>query len=157
GAEISSAPLPLEAKALIVEDLDRLSPDRRAEVEERVFHLHNALAARSAPLLFTGRTPPAQWRVELPDLASRLSAASVARIEPPDDALLEALLRKHFKDRQLAVADDAIEFLLMRMERSFAAADALAGMIDTAALKEGRDITRRFVADLLREAEGSSL
>ena len=45
--------------ALALEDVDRVAGDAAAEA--RIFHLHNALAATGAPLLLTGRRPPARW------------------------------------------------------------------------------------------------
>ena len=67
--------------ALVVEDVDRSGGD--AAVEEALFHLCNRLAAGGGSLLVTGREPPARWPLALPDLASRLRAAPVARLEPP--------------------------------------------------------------------------
>ena len=43
-------------------------------------------------------------------------------LEPPDDALLAAVLVKLFADRQLEVDDRLIDFLVHRIERSVAAA-----------------------------------
>ena len=74
--------------------------------------------------MVSGREPPARWPLALPDLASRLGAAPVARLEPPDDDLLAAVLVKLFADRQLAVAPELIRYLVSRMDRSFAAAEA---------------------------------
>jgi chromosomal replication initiation ATPase DnaA len=62
-------------------------------------------------------------------------------LEAPDDALLEALLVKLFADRQLAVGEELLRYLLARMERSFAAARALVAALDRAALAEGRAVT----------------
>lgn len=90
----------------------------------------------------------------LPDLASRLGAFAVARLEPPDDALLSAVLVKLFADRQIAVDPDLIAYLLARMERSFAAAEALVVRLDRAGLARRRPVTARLAADILRaEAE----
>ena len=58
------------AAAVIVEDVDRLGGD--PEAEERLFHLHNRVLAEGGRLLVTGRAPPAQWPLALPDLASRM-------------------------------------------------------------------------------------
>ena len=57
------------------------------------------------PLLLTGQEPPAAWRSSLPDLASRFSALLAFPLWAPDEALLAALARKLFADRQLAVPD----------------------------------------------------
>jgi len=72
-----------------------------APEETALLHLLNICAERGLPLLLAGREPPARWPVALPDLRSRLRATAVAAVRPPEDALLAALLRKHFADRQL--------------------------------------------------------
>ena len=72
-----------------------------APEEAALLHLINICAERGQRLLLAGREPPARWPVALPDLRSRLRATAVAAVRPPEDALLAALLRKHFADRQL--------------------------------------------------------
>ena len=51
------------------------------------------------------------------------------------------MLVKHFADRQLRVAPEVIAYLVPRMERSFAAAAALAERLDRLALREGGAVT----------------
>lgn len=151
GAEdLLAGALPLDAPALVLEDFEKAAGN--AEAEEAAFHLHNALAARGAPFMVTGRVPPSRWAIALPDLASRLGSAAVARIEAPDDALMIELMRKLFRDRQVSVPQDVLEFLCSWTERSFASAEACVALIDAAALREKRDITRPFVSEKLREA-----
>ncbi|QHQ37370.1 chromosomal replication initiator DnaA [Algicella marina] len=152
GADLTAGSLPLDAPALVIEDLDQLPPDSAAVAEEQAFHLHNALRQRRAPLLLTGRTPPSRWPLRLPDLASRLMAATVARIEAPDDRLLAAVMRKQFRDRQVNVPEDALDYLVLQIERSFAAAEEMVARLDAAALRDGRDVTKRFAAEFLRKS-----
>ncbi|MFO1142818.1 MAG: chromosomal replication initiator DnaA [Amaricoccus sp.] len=135
--------------AVAVEDADRIKPGDRHAAEEALFHLCNRLAAGGS-LLVSGREPPARWAIALPDLASRLGATAVARLDPPDDALLGAVLVKLFADRQLNVAPDLIRLLLGRMERSFAAAEAMVAALDQAGLARHRPITARLAGELLR-------
>lgn len=105
------------------------------------FHFLNRLRGEGGDLLLLSRDAPARWPVALPDLASRLKAIPAVAVAPPDDALLGAVLAKHFADRQIAVAPEVIDYLLRQMERSFAAAADLAARLDRAALAEGRAIT----------------
>lgn len=135
--------------ALAIEDFDRSGDHGRAEAEEALFHLMNHLAASGGSLMLTGRMPPAQWDVALPDLSSRLGAAQIARLDPPDDALLSAVLVKLFSDRQIDVGPDLIAYLLARMDRSFEAAEALVMRLDVAGLARQRPITPRLAAEVL--------
>lgn len=136
-AALPDADLPALAGtgAVAVEGADRIGGCDAAEAA--LFHLHNLLRAEGGALLLTARTPPRDWRLALPDLASRMQATASVRLDPPDDALLAAVLVKLFADRQLAVKPDLIGYLVGRMERSFAAAARTVAEIDREALASG--------------------
>ncbi len=127
----------LSAGPVVIEDADRISP----AAEPALFHLHNLVLAQGGRLLLTARTAPAHWPLTLPDLASRMQAAPIARLESPDDALLSAVLVKHFADRQITVSPKLIDYLLGRMDRSLAAAATLVDQLDRRALAEGCAVT----------------
>ena len=132
-----------------VENADRIAGDREAEVA--LFHLHNLLDGRG--LLVTAARSPRDWGVTLPDLLSRMQAASVAQLDPPDDMLLSAVLIKLFADRQIAVPPNLIPYLVSRMDRSIAAAREWVKFLDARALALGRPVTRALAAEVLDLAE----
>ena len=134
-----------EEDAVVIEDADTLPPG----AEEFVFHLHNRLQARAGLLLLTAQTAPSRWPVLLPDLRSRLEAATVVRIDDPDDTLLEAVLRKLFHDRQLAPGERLVPWLLPRMPRAFATAQAIVDRLDRAALGDHRNLTVALAREAL--------
>ncbi len=143
-AEIApNAPLP--EGALVIEDGEALSPAS----QEWVFHAHNHLRANGLPFLVTGRTAPARWGVTLPDLASRLSAATTVTIDNPDDPLLMAVLLKHFQDRQLMPAPDALTYLQRHLPRTFDAIRKTVETLDREALARRKPLTRPFVREVL--------
>lgn len=123
----------------LLEDIETLK-------ERELFHALNIAKEQGITLLLTGR---GEWPFILPDLLSRLKALPSATISPPDDATLAAVLRKQFADRQLKIADDALAYLLPRMERSFAAIAATAEEIDAKALAEQRNLTVPFLKSVL--------
>lgn len=123
------------------------------EAERALLHLHNLVLAEGGRLLLTGRTPPARWPVALPDLASRLAATPVARLAPPDDALLAALVVKLFADRGLAAQPALVDYLVPRMERSFAEAQRLVAALDARAMATRRAIGPRLAAEILAERD----
>jgi chromosomal replication initiation ATPase DnaA len=151
GLDLATLPA---AAALAIEDVDRSAGD--LAVEEALFHVCNHLAAGGGSLLVSGRDAPARWSLALPDLASRLGIAGVARLDPPDDALLAAVLLKLFADRQLAVAPGLIRYLVSRMERSFAEAEALVATLDRAGLADRRPVTARLAAEVLYGEDSDS-
>jgi chromosomal replication initiation ATPase DnaA len=152
-----SRALDLSPDGLTIETLpDRLGNaveilvDGAAAMAERpLLHLVNLTAERGGHLLLTASEPPSRWPSALPDLRSRLLAMPVVAVQPPDDALIGAVLLKLFADRQLVVAEDVIGFLLRHMERSFAAARRLVAGLDRAGLVAHRPITVPLARDVL--------
>jgi chromosomal replication initiation ATPase DnaA len=123
---------------------------------EALFHLINMAGARGGGLLLTARTTPQTWPAEVPDLRSRLNALPVAEIRPPDDLVLEGVLRKFFRERSIRPAEDVYSYLLRRIERSVPAALDIVMRLDEAADAEQRDITRLLARQIL-ENDGETL
>lgn len=119
--------------------------------EAALFHLLNAVREQGGWLLLTASMPPSQAGFGLADLRSRVQALLTAELEAPDDEVLAAVIHKQFSDRQLRVGDDVVRYLLLRMDRSFAAARAWVERIDRAALAEQRRVTTALVRRLLDE------
>ena len=137
-----------EASAWFLDDAEHLVDEG---LEEAFFHLYNAALGRGSHVLLAARKPPAAWPFTLADLASRLRAAPAVAIGAPDDALLGALLVKLFYDRQLKVDTDVVSYMIPRMDRSFAGAQALVDAIDRSALASNRKITVPLVRDVMNK------
>jgi chromosomal replication initiation ATPase DnaA len=136
----------LATGAIVIEDV------QPAFDERALFHLLNLVREEEGFALITAREAPPQWNVALPDLASRLRAIPSVRLAAPDDALLRAVLVKLFADRQLAVDEALIRYIMTRIERSFAAARAAVEALDREALRQQRGVTRALAAELLGAA-----
>ena len=61
------------------------------------------------------------------------------------------MLVKLFADRQLAVDESLIGYLVSRMERSFAAAGSMVATLDREALRQQRPVTRALASELFRD------
>jgi chromosomal replication initiation ATPase DnaA len=131
-------------RRIAIDDADRAS-------ESALLHLYNSCIEHRGSLLITACRPPGSWQIVLGDLGSRLRSAPVVEIAAPGDALLGAVLIKHFADCQLRVAPDVIAYLLKRIDRSFAATKKIAALLDRAALSNGGPVTiplaRKVLAD----------
>lgn len=130
--------------ALLVEDLHAGVGDERA-----LFHLLNLVREHKLSMLLTSSVPAGELSVALPDLRSRLRALPFVSIAPPDEALLKAVLVKHFMDRQLVVDPNVIGYIALHMERSMEAAATIVAEIDQAALASHRRVTRPLAAEIL--------
>lgn len=121
-----SADFPPPGSKVLLEDADRGADDAT------LFHLIDRARRGDGALLLTGRRAPADWPCALPDLRSRLNALAVAQAGEPDDALLEALLRKFFRERSALPSPELLRWLSRRTDRSAAAAREVVERLDRA-------------------------
>jgi chromosomal replication initiation ATPase DnaA len=127
-----------------------------AAPEQALLHLCNCCREAGAGFLVVAREAPASWPLSLPDLASRLRAMPAVAIAMPDDALLGAVLVKHFADRQVSIEPRVIAYLLRRMERTFAAAALIAERLDRLTLGSRRPIGLARARQALSEVVGAA-
>ena len=144
----ANLPRALSTGALVIENVAPEAVDERA-----LFHLVNLAREQGAFLLVTASGAPSGWALKVADLASRLRALPVVELLPPDDVLLRAVLVKLFADRQLAVDESLLTYLVKRIDRSFAAARAAVERLDREALRLRRPVTRALAAEALRRSE----
>jgi chromosomal replication initiation ATPase DnaA len=142
----ADVPAALATGALVLEDLEPGGFDERA-----LFHLINLAREEEAYVLITGREPPAKFRVDIRDLASRLRAVPSVLLQPPGDALLRLLLVKLAADRQIALDESVVSYVANRIERSFAAVRAAVARLDEESLRLHRPVTRALAAELFRD------
>ncbi len=111
-----------------IDDADQLD-------ETELFHRWNRAQESGTPLLLTAARGEGEWRIALPDLASRLGAALHLEIGTPDDAMLAELIAVHSEQRGLALGPDAAAYLVPRAERSHLGVERLIAAIDRISLE----------------------
>ena len=137
-----------EQLALVaLDDLDAVAGD--APFEAALFTLYNGLAEHGRSLAIASSGSPAATAVRLPDLASRLSAAEVHRIEPLAESEQPDALRRRAERRGLELPDETLAFLTRRAPRDFATLCRMLDALDTASLAAQRRLTVPFVRDWL--------
>ncbi|MEM9105727.1 MAG: DnaA regulatory inactivator HdaA [Pseudomonadota bacterium] len=136
---------------VLLEDIDRSSFD-----ETLLFHLINTVREHGTAMMITTRIWPAAWPVQLPDLQSRLRAATIVEIGEPDDDLLGQVIEKLFADRQIIVDPKVVTYLVQRMERSLDAARTIVDRMDQLALARRGKISRSLASEVLAELETAS-
>ena len=129
---------------LVVEDMETLKD------EEALLHLYNYAKETGSHLLMTSEVAPADLAIKLPDLSSRLLATPAIRIGNPDDAFIKALLVKLFADRQLLIGEEAIDYAIKNMERSFKGAGDLVAAADKLSLAKHKAITIPLLREILK-------
>jgi chromosomal replication initiation ATPase DnaA len=157
GAVVVEAALPAEqpldlaalrGRAILIEDADRASSDGPLN-DEALFHLINMAGVDGGSLLLTGRLAPVAWDSTVPDLRSRLNALPVARIEEPDDVVLEAVLRRGFEAAGIRPSVDLYPYLMARLPRSAPIALAAVAALDEAAISQGREVNKALALAVL--------
>ncbi len=117
--------------------------------EDMLFHVYNWTKETNGSLLITGKSSPTRWNIGLKDLKSRMATLQVATIGAPDDEALMMILSKLFADRQLVVDQALLQYLVLRMERSFECATRIVAEMDRLALAKMRKITKALAKEVL--------
>ncbi|MBO9710003.1 MAG: chromosomal replication initiator DnaA [Caulobacter sp.] len=138
----------LRGRAVLVEDADRPAVGGPVD-DETLFHLINMAGVDGGSLLLTGRLAPVAWEASVPDLRSRLNALAVARIEEPDDIVLEAVLRRGFEAAGIRPAADLYPYLMARLPRSASEALAAVAALDEAAIEQRREVNKALALSVL--------
>ncbi|MBO0662338.1 hypothetical protein LQ948_06385 [Jiella sp. MQZ9-1] len=131
---------------VVVDDVDAGKLD-----EPTLFSLVNAARLGGGSVFLTSRSLPSAMTVAMPDLRSRLAAATAVLLGAPDDSLLTGVLAKLFADRQLEVEPGALRYLVERMERSLDAARRIVAAVDREALAVKGRVTRPLLRRVLEE------
>ncbi len=132
-----------------IEDVDQGVADEAA-----LFHLLNRCKELGGSAVFTARTPPGAWVIDLPDLRSRVRAMPVVQIAEPDDDLLQQVLLKLLGDRQLHASPAAISFLLLHLDRNMALVQDVVAAIDRLSWTRAKPLTRTLARDALAAVSG---
>ena len=122
--------------------------------ETALFHRWNRAQESGRPLLLTVTGGEGEWRITLPDLASRLGAALHLQIGTPDDEMLAELILLHAEQRGLALGPDAAAYLVPRTERSHIGVERLVAAVDRISLERKVPPTQGIWRDALDEVLG---
>jgi DnaA family protein len=136
--------------ALRLVALDDVAARAGSEAWERaLFRCYEELAASGASLVAAGDQPPGHSGFHLPDLASRMAAGAVFRLQRLSDDECVAALQLRARWRGLELPDETARYLLGRVERSTAHLFGLLARLDRAALVAQRRLSIAFVRDVL--------
>ena len=119
--------------------------------EEPILHLYNLMQEVGGTLVIISEKPASQIDIKLRDLASRVSTMTTVELKPPDDELIKGVMRKLFKDRQIEVPSEVVNYLTIRMERSFKEVSRMVDRLDKTSLSEKNAITLSLARRILQE------
>ncbi|MEM1045986.1 MAG: hypothetical protein AAGL24_07535 [Pseudomonadota bacterium] len=125
--------------------------------ETGLFHILNAARQTAAGLLLTARRDVTRWPLSVPDLISRMRALPPVVLGAPDEIMMQQIMVKLFADRQTAIDASVLSYAVMRLERSFRAANLFVHHCDEIALRLGRKITKQVAAEALRTLDKTDM
>jgi len=134
-----------------IDDLDQVVGDEHWE--EAVLEVHERLLSSNGRLLLAALQPPRVLDLMLPDLATRLAAGAVYRIQPLTERELPRAMQLRARRRGLELPDEVVEYLLRRVPRNSEAIFNLLDRIDEAAFSKKRRLTVPFIREFEKEQD----
>ena len=117
--------------------------------ENLIYSIFNLIDQDSKYLLINSETPLSEINFKLPDLVSRSRNSLQAKIKPPDDELIFAIILKNFSDRQIKLEKQIIEFIVNRIERSYGKISEFIYKVDELSLKKKKPINLKTIKEIL--------
>ena len=134
-----------------IDDLDQVVGDEHWE--EAVLEVHERLLSSNGRLLLAALQPPRVLDLMLPDLATRLAAGAVYRIQPLTERELPRAMQLRARRRGLELPDEVVEYLLRRVPRNSEAIFDLLDRVDEAAFAKKRRLTVPFIREFEKEQD----
>ena len=132
---------------LCLDDVDSLLID--AVWNRALFSVYRELEECQGRLILSAAQPPASYNMPLADLASRILAGTVLRLQLLNDEQQLHALKLHAVQRGLELPDDTANYLLRRLPRDMATLCAFLDELDIASLAAQRKLTVPFVRQVL--------
>ena len=117
--------------------------------ENLIYSIFNLVDQDSKYLLINSETPLGEIKFILPDLISRSKNMLHAKINPPNDELIFAIILKNFSDRQIKLEKKIIEFIINRIDRSYSKISEFIYKIDELSLKKKKPINFKTIKEIL--------
>ncbi len=130
-----------------MDDVDAIGGDERWE--RALFNLYNELLDTDTRLVVTANCAPQQLQLSLPDLQSRLQAASVFQLATPDDVEKREILCLRAANRGMEINEQLGDFLVQRSERSLSGLMSVLDELDRATLERRRRLTIPLIKEVM--------
>jgi len=117
--------------------------------ENLTYSIFNLVDQDSKYLLINSEIPLGEINFKLPDLVSRSRNLLHAKINPPDDELIFAIILKNFSDRQIKLEKKLIEFIINRIDRSYSKISEFIYKVDELSLKKKKPINLKTIKEIL--------
>ncbi|MDJ1407178.1 MAG: DnaA/Hda family protein [Candidatus Midichloria sp.] len=130
-----------EGSAFIFEDLQNYP-----EIE--ILNIINTAFEHKKKLLLTSSY---YNHIELKDLRSRFNSTYKVLIKDPDENMVQVLLSKMLHDKQIKLNKEILNYIAVRVKRSFVDIKIFVIHLDKLSLSQKRNITTRLIKEVLEE------
>ncbi|MCK9488211.1 MAG: DnaA regulatory inactivator Hda [Xanthomonadales bacterium] len=134
---------------LAVDEVEQIAGVREAEVA--LFDLYNRCLDSGCRLLLASREVPARLPLVLPDLGSRLAAATLMPLQPLPESARRELVGVRARARGFELEPAVIDFLFRHYRRDLPALLALIERLDRESLARKRRVTVPLVRAVLEQ------
>lgn len=139
--------------AIALDEVHRYSPAQQAAAFNWFVNASNPASGSARRILAAGGLPPADLPLR-DDLRTRLGWGLIFRLEPLDEAQCRTALRQRAQERGLALADEVLDYMLVRFSRDMGSLMQLLEQLDQFALQHQRAITVPLLRAMLHDVQG---
>ena len=112
-------------------------------------HVFNIKKERNLKFLFTSRLNLQEIDIKLEDIKSRLKTLPQALILLPTDDEIKGILLKLFRDKGVFLKQDVINFILIRIERTYIKIQKLVTDVNNLSLQQKKNITIPLIKEVI--------
>ena len=121
--------------------------------EKLLYSIFNLVDSENKFLIINSINPINEMDFQLKDLVSRAKNCLFAKIENPDDELMNAIILKNFSDRQIKIDNKLIDYIAKRIDRSYSKISQFIYKIDELSLKKKKPIDFKIIKEILKKGE----
>ena len=121
--------------------------------EKLLYSIFNLIDSENKFLIINSINPINEMDFQLKDLVSRAKNCLFAKIENPDDELMNAIILKNFSDRQIKIDNKLIDYIAKRIDRSYSKISEFIYKIDELSLKKKKPIDFKIIKEILNKGE----
>ena len=158
GARQLAPNVPADEAATLFRDADRrlvIDDADGPRDDGMLWRLLDLARTEGGAVLLTGAEPPSRWQVQTPDLASRLKSLAVARLQEPDQVLMEVVLRRICREQFIYLSDDAARYLALRLPRTFEAAHQAVAALDADLVRGAKPVALKAAKAALEKVQAA--
>ena len=130
--------------------IDNIEFFLKKKIDEKILNLINIITtSKNSFILITSKLVPKLLETNIKDLLSRLSSSFVIQVFEPDNELLCKIIEKYLNDRSILISKKSLDYLALRIERSYKTAIEIARKIDCSSMESHSTINYNLLRTII--------